>query len=114
MKSSAQELWDAVMDLTAHDGPDSCSMFAFSAHEAHDIARITENVNQGLTEAWTKASDVFNQLDEKINEVMKTLYEHMRQFSYDTVEGEAKVTEATEEANQTGDDVLSELDDIHV
>ena len=114
MNSSAQELWWAVMELTSKDGPQSCSGLGFASQDASYIARTTENVNQSLTEAWTKASDVFNQLDEKINEVMKTLGDHMRQFSSDTVDEEAKVTDATEEANQTGDDIISELDDIHV
>ena len=114
MNSSAQELWWAVIELTAKDGSQSCGRFGFASQSASYIARTTENVNQSLTEAWTKASDVFNQLDEKINEVMKTLGDHMRQFSSDTVDEEAKVTDATEEANQTGDDIISELDDIHV
>jgi len=109
MKSSSEELYEAVMQLTRYDNNISYGNIASVSKWSKVIADSFIDVNSGLKEGWETTASFAEKIQDKILEEINGLYTELRKFTASTIEGETTAYNAAEEANKTADSILTEL-----
>ena len=109
MKSSSQELYEAVMELTNYDGSKSYGSLALVSEFSKRISDSFNDVNSSLSEGWETTASFAEKVQAKILEELNGLYTELSKFTAETIEGETTAKNATDEANKTADSILSEL-----
>ena len=109
MKSSSQELYEAVMELTRYDNGKSYGNLATVSNYSKRISDPFNNVNNSLSAGWETTASFAEQIQAKILEELNGLYTELSKFTAETIEGETTAKNAADEANKTADSILSDL-----
>lgn len=113
MKSSSQELYEAVMALTNYDaGPNGTTSYgniANFAKGAYEISESFNDVNYRLCEGWATTAEFAGKMQSRILGVLEGLSTELKRFTVSTIEDEAVASAAAEEANNTANSILDEL-----
>lgn len=109
MKSSSQELYEAVMELTRYDDGQSYGNLAVVSEFSKRISDSFNDVNNSLSEGWETTASFAKKIQAKILEELNGLYTELSKFTAETIEGETTAKVAADEANKTADSILSEL-----
>ena len=109
MKSSSQELYEAVMELTRYDDGQSYGSLAAVSDFSKRISNSFNDVNYSLSEGWATTANFAKIIQAKILEELNGLYTELSKFTAETIEGETIAKNAAEEANNTADSILTEL-----
>ena len=107
MKSSSQQLYEAVMELTRYDG--EVGSLKLVSYLSKAISNSFSEVNSGLSEGWEITASFAEKIYARIVEELHGLYTELSKFTTETIEGETTAKNAADEANETADSILTDL-----
>lgn len=102
--SSAKYLLEFLEKLVA--GADKVDDLSLAAKDANDLNTKFFEANTSLSDGWYSVADFCNRIDVYVQESLKGLYVHVKEFCESTMANEAGAAQAAEKANNDAQRIL--------